>query len=62
MNRHTFSFAYFLKYVLFFSNSWLITWMKNVNEECLAFAWFFATFSLALLIKVLLIKNPCIFR
>ena len=35
-----------------FSNSW-----KSASECCLAFAYFFVNFSLALLIKVLLIKK-----
>ena len=44
---------------------WIITWVKNANNLqitkasgcCLAFAWFFANFSLAWLTKVLLIKK-----
>ena len=59
------SFAYFSEYGLYYF--WIKTWMKNVNNFqitkvqmcCLAFAWFFANFSLALLIKVLLIKKAC---
>ena len=57
---------YFLEYLLF-----LLFWDDTVNEEsekfsngecsasgcCLAFAYFFPSFSLALLIKVLLIKK-----
>ena len=39
-----------------FSNSGNSTW-----HCCLAFAWIFANFSLALLIKVLLIKKVCIY-
>ena len=39
-----------------FSNSRNSTW-----HCCLAFAWIFANFSLALLIKVLLIKKVCIY-
>ena len=39
-----------------FSNSRNSTW-----DCCLAFAWIFANFSLALLIKVLLIKKVCIY-
>ena len=37
-----------------FSNS-----KSSASACCLAFAWLFASFSLALLIKVLLIKKPC---
>ena len=48
---------------------WMIIWIKNVDNFqiakgsasgcCLAFAWFFADFILALLIKVLLMKKAC---
>ena len=48
---------------------WMIIWIKNVNNFqiakgsasgcCLAFAWFFGNFILALLIKVLLMKKAC---
>ena len=66
--RHTCSFAYFLEYAHYV---WMITWMKNVkfwnNKSsatgcCLAFAWFLANFSLALLIKVLLIKKKSVYH
>ena len=64
--RHICSFAYFLEYFQLFL-------VDNVFEEyqefssiksptfvfCLAFAWFFANFSLALLRKVFLIKKVC---
>ena len=64
--RHTCVFAYVLDYVLIFLDD-------NVDKECkllssnkssasgccLAFAWIFVSFSLVLLIKVLLIKIAC---
>ena len=67
--RYTCPFAYFLKYILLFCE-WKIIWTIKECEQssdskssasgcCLAFAWFFANFSLALLIKVLLIKKAC---
>ena len=60
-------FAYFFEYLI-------LIFEDNINEQteefskskssasgcCLAFAWFFASFSLALLIKVMLIKKACI--
>ena len=66
LNRRTCFFVHFLEYLLFF---W-ITWMKKANNFqkgkvkpqrcCLAFAWFFTIFSLALLIKVLLMKKKLV--
>ena len=64
MNTDTCSFAYFLEYVLLlfdddvdekcekFSNN-----KNSASGCCLAFAWFFTKFSLALLMKVFLIKK-----
>ena len=66
--RHTCSSAYFLEYVPLCLDD-------NVDEKCekfwnnkssaagccLAFAWFLANFSLALLIKVLLIKKKSVY-
>ena len=48
---------------------WLITWMKNANNiqiskvqsHCLGFAWIFANFKLALLIKVLLLIKRSVY-
>ena len=52
-------FPFFMSYYF-----WVIMWMKNVNNSkssisgcCLEFTWFFANFSLALLIKGLLMKK-----
>ena len=50
--RHACSFAYFLEYVPSFLNDNL-----SASGCCLAFAWFLTNFSLALLIKMLLIKK-----
>ena len=51
------SFSYFLEYILLFSDKECKQFSNNkrsASECCLAFAWFFANFRLALLIKVLL--------
>ena len=62
--RPTCSFAYFLEYVPIFLDDKLdeerktLSSSKNpASKACLAFASFFANFSLDLLIKVLLIKK-----
>ena len=64
-----------LFFCLFFSTMsyyfWMITWKKNMNtfkqqkfslRVLLRFAWFFANFNLALLIKVRLYKKACILK
>ena len=57
MNKYTFSFAYFLEYLLLFL-------FDKVDEKCelrmRTICLVFATFSLALLIKVLRMKKACI--
>ena len=58
--RRTYSFAYFLEKVLLFSHEGceqFSTSKSSASRCCLAFLWFFAYFSLALLIKMLLIKK-----
>ena len=67
--RYTCSFAYFLEYILLFCEQKIILTIKECEQSsdskssvsgcCLAFAWFFVSFSLTLLIKVLLIKKAC---
>ena len=67
--RYTCPFAYFLEYILLFCEQKIILTVKECEQSsdskssasgcCLAFAWFFVNFSLALLIKVLLIKKAC---
>ena len=64
-----FFFAYFLEHiVLFLENNADEEYEKISNSKssasrcCLAFAWFFANFSLALFIKVLLVKKHVYFQ
>ena len=66
-HRRTCSFVYFLVYVLLFLDDNLdgeCVWFSNSKSSAsryrLAFAWFFANFSLALLIKLLLIKKASV--
>ena len=62
------TYLFFCLYFRISYHFWIITWVKNANNLqitkasgcCLAFAWFFANFSLAWLTKVLLIKKACI--
>ena len=64
--RHTCSFAYFVECVLFFlddnlDEEWELFWKSknSASRCCLAFTGYFVNLSLALLIKVLLIKKAC---
>ena len=63
-SRKTFFFCLFLEYFsLFLVDNVNKKWKSFLNSKhsaarwCVAFAWFFANFSLALLIKILLIKS-----
>ena len=62
-NSHTCFFTYFLEYVQLFLDDnvdeeceWFSNRKRLASGCCLSFAWFFANFSLLLLIKVLLFK------
>ena len=64
LNQMYLFFCLFLEYLLLFLNDnvdedgkWFSNSKNSASGCCLAFAWYFANFSLALLIKVSLIKK-----
>ena len=64
LNQMYLIFCTFLEYLLLFLNDnvdedgkWFSNSKNSASGFCLAFAWYYANFSLALLIKVLLIKK-----